>query len=96
MAVVYIFEVPGSGAEHYDEVMRRLGDNPPGRLYHVAGPYEDGWMVVDVWETEVEFEEFLAEKLIPAARAADFFASMPLKFPVHNIVEGQGASAAGS
>lgn len=86
MAVVYIFEVPGSDAGHYDAVMERLGDNPPGRLYHVAGPYEDGWMVVDVWESEAQFEAFLAEKLIPAARATDFFASMPLSFPAHNIV----------
>lgn len=87
MAVVYIFEVPDSGAEQYDAVMERLGDNPPGRLYHVAGPYEDSWRVVDVWETPQQFEEFLAEKLIPAARATDFFASMPLSFTAHNIVD---------
>ncbi|MGH9039507.1 MAG: hypothetical protein ACRDZ3_04680 [Acidimicrobiia bacterium] len=89
MAVTFIFEVPGAGAEQYDAVMERLGpDSPPGRIYHVAGPVEDGWMVVDVWETAEDFERFLAEDLLPAARATGFFASLPLTFPVHRIVPG--------
>ncbi|MGH8992483.1 MAG: hypothetical protein ACRDZ7_13335 [Acidimicrobiia bacterium] len=89
MAVTYIFEVPGAGREQYDAVMARLGpDNPAGRIYHVAGPTEDGWMVVDVWESNEAFEQFLAEDLIPAARASDFFASLPLTFPAYNIVKG--------
>lgn len=93
MAVAYIFEVPGAGQEQYDAVMDRLGrGDQPGRLYHVAGPVEDGWMVVDVWESKEAFEAFLAEKLIPAARATDFFASLPLSFPVYNIVVGAQSS----
>ena len=89
MAVAIIFEVPGAGHEQYDAVMERLGpENPAGRIYHVAGPSEEGWMVVDVWETVEHFEEFLAEELLPAARATGFFASLPQTFPVYNIVQG--------
>lgn len=88
MAVTYIFEVPGAGQEQYDAVMARLGASPAGRIYHVAGPIEDGWMVVDVWESTEAFEKFLAEDLIPAARATGFFASLPVTFPAYNIVEG--------
>lgn len=92
MAVTFIFEVPGAGHEQYDAVMERLGDSPPGRIYHVAGPSEDGWMVVDVWESTEDFEKFLAEELIPAARATGFFASLPQTFPVYNIVQGPGSA----
>lgn len=93
MAVVYIFEVPGAGAEEYDAVMEQLGDGGrgvPGRLYHAAGPTEDGWMVVDVWESTEAFEAFLAERLLPVARKVGFFASLPQSFTTHNIIEGMG------
>lgn len=96
MAVAFVFEVPGAGQEQYDAVMERLGNRgrgQPGRLYHVAGPSEDGWMVVDVWESQEVFEEFLTEKLLPAARATGFFASLPQRFPVYNIIEGMGEIA---
>ena len=89
MAITFIFEGPGAGREQYDAVMERLGpDSPPGRIYHVAGPSEEGWMVVDVWETVEAFEKFLAEDLLPAARAAGFFASLPQTFPVYRIIPG--------
>ena len=90
MAVVYIFEVPGAGAEEYDAVMAALGKGATGRLYHAAGPTEEGWMVVDVWESNEAFEAFLAEKLLPVARRVGFFASLPQSFTVHNIIVGPG------
>ena len=88
MAITVIFRVPDAGQEQYDAVMKGLGDEAPGRIYHVAGPAKDGWMVVDVWESTEHFEQFLAEKLIPVARRVGFFASLPESFEVYNIVEG--------
>jgi len=88
MAVAFIFEVPGAGREEYDQVMEKLGPSVPGRIFHAAGPYEEGWMVIDVWETQEAFEGFLAERLIPVARQVGFFASLPTSFPVYNIVQG--------
>jgi hypothetical protein len=88
MAVAFIFEVPGAGREEYDQVMEKLGQTVPGRIFHAAGPYEEGWMVIDVWETQEAFEGFLAERLIPVARQVGFFASLPTSFPVYNIVQG--------
>jgi hypothetical protein len=92
MAVAYVFEVPEAGREEYDAVMEKLADRggAPGRLYHIAGPYEEGWMVVDVWETQEAFEQFLTENLIPVARQVGFFASLPRTFTVYNVVEGSG------
>jgi hypothetical protein len=88
MAVAFIFEVPGAGQNEYDEVMEKLGRSVPGRLYHAAGPYEEGWMVIDIWESQEAFEAFLAEKLLPVARQVGFFASLPQSFTVYNVVEG--------
>lgn len=91
MAIAYVFEVPGAGVEEYEAVMEGLGNrgrSVPGRLYHAAGPTEEGWMVIDVWESEEAFEAFLAEKLLPVARRVGFFASLPQSFTVHNVVEG--------
>ena len=89
MAVTIIFRVPGAGHAEYDAVMERLGPGiPDGRIYHVCGPGEDGWMVVDVWESLGHFEKFLAEDLLPAARATGFFAELPQTFPVYNIIHG--------
>ena len=91
MAIAIVFEVPGAGAEEYDAVMEGLGHRGrciPGRLYHAAGPSEEGWMVVDIWESREEFEDFLAEKLLPVARKVGFFASLPRFFTVYNVVEG--------
>jgi hypothetical protein len=88
MAVAFIFEVPGAGQEQYDAVMEKLGPSVPGRLYHAAGPYEEGWMVIDIWESQEAFEAFLAEKLLPVARRVGFFASLPQSFTVYNVIEG--------
>jgi hypothetical protein len=95
MAVTIIFRVPEAGREQYDAVMKGLGNETPGRIYHVAGPAQDGWMVVDVWESTELFEQFLAEKLIPVARKVGFFASLPESFEVYNIVEGTKVGATG-
>jgi hypothetical protein len=35
-------------------------------LAHLAGPIPDGWLVVDVWESEAAFGRF-AEQLMPHA-----------------------------
>jgi hypothetical protein len=88
MAFAIVFEVPGATAAQYDEVMKRLDERggATSRLYHVAGASDDGWMVVDVWETKEAFEAFLSEHLIPVARQVGFFASLPRSFSVHNIV----------
>jgi len=88
MAIAIIFRVPDAGQEEYDAVMEKLGPGAPGRLYHLAGPGQDGWRVVDVWESKEAFEDFLAERLIPAAREVGFFAELPEAFIVYNVLVG--------
>ena len=90
MAIVIMFHVPDAGQEEYDAVMEKLGPVAPGRIYHVAGPSEEGWRVVDVWESPEAFEAFLTERLLPVARQVGFFAELPQTFTVYNVIEGPG------
>ena len=68
MPVVMIHHSPGGTQEQYEAVARRLTDGRglgsleqwpvEGILSHVAGPTDDGWQVVDVWESEEAFQRF--------------------------------------
>jgi hypothetical protein len=90
-ARAFVFELVGVGEHEYDTVTEVLGEDPPGRLFHLAGPTEDGWMVVSVWESQEAFDAFLTERLLPVVRKVGFFASLPQSFPIHNM-DGLAAS----
>ena len=91
MAVAILFDIPGARRSQYDEVIRRLHDAgegaPPGRLYHVAGPTQDGWRIVDVWDSQVHFERF-GQTLMPILEEAGFPSFEPYPWPVHNVIVG--------
>ena len=91
MAVALVMEFPGTTREQYDKVMKAVGlDNtdepPPGALLHLAGPTENGWEVVDVWESRADFDKFLAEKLGQAVLEAGITPPRPREFPVYKIM----------
>ncbi len=89
MAIVVEFNVPGMTAEQYDRVVQKLEEtgmgSPEGRRYHVAAPREDGWFVLDVWDSEEAFARF-GETLMPVLQAAGVRPAEPEIRPVHNIV----------
>jgi hypothetical protein len=95
MAIGVLFDFPGIGKAEYDAVLgkltggktlKRLSDWPTeGVLMHVAGPTENGWRVVDVWESRAAFEKF-GQKLLPILQASGFPQSLPQIFEVHNLV----------
>ena len=81
MAIQLILQFPGQGADKYDEVMgylglhgpgNREGDNdwPDGIISHTAGASDDGWCVVDVWESQEAFNAFFGSRLEPALQKA--------------------------
>ena len=68
MAVLVIGEVSGGTAERDSAVVDALGlkDNPPaGARFRVAGPSENGWRVVSLWDSREQFDQFVAERLKP-------------------------------
>jgi hypothetical protein len=73
MAVVVVNEVEGGTQEFYEQVNSKVmpgGELPDGAQIHIAGPIENGWRVITVWESEDHFQRFRDEKLIPTLREA--------------------------
>lgn len=42
---------------------------PPGLILHAAGPTDDGFRIIDVWETQEAWEHFRADRVAPAVAA---------------------------
>ncbi|MER8184935.1 hypothetical protein [Kitasatospora sp. NPDC094015] len=96
MAVIIVHETPGVTREQYERVtdvlsggkgmVRSRADWPvPGLISHAAGPTDDGWIVVDVWESEEAFRSF-AEQLMPALAEAGMPDVPPKIYPAANVV----------
>jgi hypothetical protein len=73
MAVVIVNEIEGGSQDLYDEVNPKVmqgGSLPDGCQAHIAGPIDNGWRVISVWDSEDQFQQFRDETLIPALREA--------------------------
>jgi hypothetical protein len=94
MAVVIVNEMEGGGQDLYDRVNPKVmegGNLPDGCQLHIAGPYEKGWRVISVWDSEEMFEQFRDGSLIPAIREAggeDRIAPHITAEPVHKLLTG--------
>jgi hypothetical protein len=92
MAVVIVNEMDGGSQEMYDRVNPKVmegGRLPEGCQLHIAGPVENGWRVITVWDSEDQFQQFRDETLIPALREADEedrIAPSISAQPVHNLI----------
>jgi hypothetical protein len=54
--------------DKYEEARRRVNweaDVPDGAIFHVAWMADDGFHVVDVWETAAQFDRFVEDRLMP-------------------------------
>jgi hypothetical protein len=93
--ILAIHHVPTLTVERYDAVVRGLtngrdrleslsGGGIEGLLFHVAGQGDDGFWIVDVWESPRAVERF-SRRVGPLARAAGI--AEPMKtYPVHNLL----------
>jgi hypothetical protein len=92
MAVVIVNEIEGGDQGFYDQVNPRVmegGNLPDGCQLHIAGPFENGWRVITVWDSEEQFQQFREEKLIPAMRdvgGEDRIAPQITAQPVYKLV----------
>lgn len=62
---------------------------PDGCELHIAGPVEQGWRVITVWESREAFDRFREEKLLPAIReiaGAEAPPPEPDVNPVHKLI----------
>lgn len=94
MAVGLRMKFEGGTAEQYEAVHGQIeaDENPPdGLVFHCAGPIEDGWGIIDVWESRDHFDRFQSERLGPAIQElGDRAPQAPpdvKEFPVHHFLK---------
>jgi hypothetical protein len=69
MAYAFVQDVASSW-EQYERVTSSLVDPvPPGLILHVAGPTDEGFRIIDVWETQDAWQRFQTERIAPAIAA---------------------------
>ena len=88
--VIMIAEVPGAGADVYDQVRDEIpghDENHPA-VSHTAAITDDGLLIVDVWESPEAFGEYAGEKVAPAGEKAGMTGFEPRFVKVHNHIEG--------
>jgi hypothetical protein len=94
--VVAVFDSPSLTQEQYEEAVRRLSgksrfESPAdwpvkGLLAHVAGQGENGFHVVDVWESEDALRRF-GDTRMPILQEVGVEAR-PEVYPAHTFVSG--------
>ena len=64
---------------------------PEGIIFHSAGPIEEGWGVIDFWESRDHFDRFKESRLGPAigtlGDAAPHGPPDIKEFPVHKMMK---------
>jgi hypothetical protein len=94
MAIGLRIKFAGATQEQYDAMHDQMDvdANPPaGLIFHMAGPIEDGWGIIDAWESRGQFDAFQADRLMAAIQAlGDRAPQGPpdiKEFPVHSITK---------
>ena len=63
MSYAFVEDVPASW-EHYAPFAQALGGPAPeGLILHAAGPTDEGFRIIAVWESEEAWERFRADRL---------------------------------
>ena len=91
MALTVLYEIPGLTQERYDEIIKELqagGITAQGRIFHVAGPMQGGWQVVDVFESQAAFEQFVGGSLGSVMQKLGIAPPLIKLSPVHNMLRG--------
>jgi hypothetical protein len=101
MAVAYTMEFEGATLEQYDQVMKLMGlteggEPPEGAIFHWVAPTEDGIIVVDVWESDEQFDRFAEEQIGPTTARAGITSSPEVtRHEVHNLLGAPAGITAG-
>jgi hypothetical protein len=94
MAIGLRLKIAGGTQEQYDALHSHMGvdaDPPEGLIFHAAGPIDEGWGIIDFWESREHFDRFQQNRLGPAfGELGDRAPSSPpdiKEFPVHNFTK---------
>ena len=73
MAFARIAVFPGGTKDQYEYLGGLMGDgvaHQPERRLIAAGPTDDGWAILQVWDSKEPLERFIEEHLRPAMERA--------------------------
>jgi hypothetical protein len=97
MAVAYKMKFEGATLEQYDQVMQLMGltgetEPPEGAIFHWAAPTENGIIVVDVWESDEQYNHFAETQIGPYTQQVGIPAPpVVTRYDVHNTLVGDAA-----
>src|SRR5919197_5696955 len=86
----------GGTKEHYEAGLERVhpadGSLPAGQTYHFAGPTDNGWIVIALWDSVESWERFRDETLMPGLQAVGEagFSTPPEETTLQGYKEKQG------
>lgn len=69
MAFTRLALFPGGTEAHHRAIVEALGDSyeqADGRILFAAGPSDEGWQIVQVWENRNQCEQWVQDNLGPA------------------------------
>jgi len=73
MAYGIIHQFAGGTEDQYRASLAAVhpsdGSLPPGQIFHVGGPTEDGWVIVAIHESKESWESFRDNTLMPRLQA---------------------------
>ncbi len=92
---VQVVDLPGVDAASFAELDKQvLGparEAPADCIFHVNGPTDDGWCVVDAWTSKDIRDQFLAAQVVPAIGTSVVPAIQEL--PLYASLQREGAEA---
>ncbi|MFF3203816.1 hypothetical protein [Streptomyces sp. NPDC002962] len=96
MAVVVVLDMPGMTQAQYEQSAEKVSGRPgpvespadwpvSGLISHTSAPSDNGWLVVDVWESEEASRQF-GETIVPILRDLGVTDVQLRTYPVFNVV----------
>ncbi|QEC48569.1 hypothetical protein FSW04_13985 [Baekduia soli] len=83
-------DFPGGDTAAYDRVIERMGladgKPPAGALFHMAGATDEGFRVVDIWESVDAYRRFAERQIGPLSSAEGFPSPRVSIWEIHNTM----------
>jgi hypothetical protein len=89
MSVLVRAEVPGMTEQQYDGFVQQLEPvlrQSPGFISHAGYPIAGGWSVVEVWESEADYDRWMQGTVLPAMKAANAPEPRLEVFPIRTLI----------
>ena len=96
MTHLQVVRLDGMTAEAFRDADSDIRDNqepPDGCLFHINGPSDDGWIVVDAWTSKDVRDQFIADKVVPAMQARGVQHPTIEDLAIHNTMSPAKAQA---